>query len=220
MLLFDLLASTTILLYPLASIGHPTITRVISATLITAFSNFVIGSQLVSSLCSTSMTYILGFILTIALSAVNFLFPMTVVVITAATCGGLVTSKLPTSVTVCVSIATGMGILLSRSLVVNWQLFCPPIVGGFLMARFIASFLSNNAASLGLVFVALWIVVGACGFGLQVQTLRSLHIKRQQEAEDVADRHYKMFNESSGMVSACMGDREQLDRVLFGAGLY
>jgi hypothetical protein len=67
----------------------------------------------------------------------------------------------------------------------------------------------------------LFSLVSGVGCALQVIKLKRNFETIKKEAELYKENHYKMFEEgSSALLAACKNDQEQLDRVLFGAGLY
>ena len=106
-----------------------------------------------------------------------------------------------------------LAMLVSKWLLLNWQVFGPPAVGGFL---------AGQATGSTMVWVA-GIVIGTV---LQLIKLNFLFQQRLKEEKDVADRHYRFFGNSETdqtqkeVLEACGCEQEQIDRVLFGAGLY
>jgi hypothetical protein len=96
----------------------------------------------------------------------------------------------------------------------NWQVFGPPVVGGYL---------AGDVARSNLV----WIGATSLGVALQVLKLKYHLDSLKKEEQVIADRHYKFFgNHTEGdqhqrsVWDACKGEQEQIDRVLFGGGLY
>ena len=61
------------------------------------------------------------------------------------------------------------------------------------------------------------------GAALQIFKLRRNFEAQQKEVENYREDHYKLFEEGAGsrlLLDACKGDQEQIERVLYGAGLY
>lgn len=140
-------------------------------------------------------------------------------------CSPLVTENL-----VAFAAVGGMATLfLSKEMFMHWQLIAPPVVGGYLAA--IASGLEDPLNK-----YSIWFGLAAISFGLHVRRRRvnswleekqklAVHSKESQIVHAMRSANPNMevsdFEKmKQRLLEVVDGDREQVDRIVFGGGLY
>ena len=148
------------------------------------------------------------------ITTATFFVPMLIVVAACVTtCTALLADLVPWYVSLCMSVGLALGSFASSDFVKHWQVWLLPGLAGVLVSEGICAFASISG-------VVVFGGVYAVGCGLQVVKLKRNFELLQKEAEEYKENHYKMFEEGSALLAACKNDQEQLERVLFGAGLY
>lgn len=123
-------------------------------------------------------------------------------------------------------------LVVEREMFLYWQLIAPPIVGGYLLSTALASMIDCSA----LIMYSVWAVAAAASLALHIRRRRyntwlerkkdlAVHSKESQivsvmrsaNPDMQADEFEKLKERLLGAVG---GDREQVDRIVFGGGLY
>ena len=159
----------------------------------------------------------------------NYFFPMILVVGCVGLSGGLVLNYLLSLLdynhawwlSFFGGAGCSLGALTSRSLLLNWQVYAVPVLGGFLLSK-------------GSEF-PVWLISATLGVYLQVRKLRIMAEALKLEEAAITESHYKLYdnlesqsstapgspnNSHAAILRACQGDKDQIDRVLFGGGLW
>ena len=205
-----LVASGVLIFYPLQKSGTTPFSRnLVTFTLLATFA-WTVASQLSENFRFQLIGFICVFF---PLVGINMIFPMSCVVLCGAAVPALPLAAVSGLFAAFAGAVGALAVLMSKALLLNWQIFGPPAVGGFLAGQATGS-------------VAVWIAAVALGAALQVIKLKYLLDQRLKEEKDVAERHYRFFGNCETdktqreVLEACGCEQEQIDRVLFGAGLY
>lgn len=223
-----------LLLYPLktGNIVNPVVQIIICASLT------CVGVTLALSFFGVSPFFIV--LLASILSLANLVVPSVGALVGMATSAGLSTDAILTFGCLLpktfdpwiVSVASLMGLsslIAFKELFLYWQLIAPPIVGGFLAIQCVetdSSLIRNGVwVGLSLISVALHIRRRRINSWLERKQDLAVHSKESQIVQlmrsakpDMPPGEFESLKEK--LLSAVEGDREQVDRILFGGGLY
>jgi hypothetical protein len=174
--------------------------------------SFLIGVEVLDSIVVTGIIYVL-------LSATCFFFPMILVLASSfAACLFLAQNLCHFNLLVSSALAlTGTcTVLINRELLLNWQVYTGPTIAACLFkACFNQSLLTVKLQ------VAFFIGIFALGITLQIRRLKLQFDAMNKDANEYKNDHYKMFNKmEGGLLEACKGDKDEIDRILYGAGMY
>ena len=226
--------ASLLLLYPIKTRDvHPIVQFSICASLT------AVGLDMgLSALFSDSDTWVMLASFVLALSTV--IVPALGALFGLATAAGLVANaialnSLPPNWSTLITVAATLGgasvLVVDKEMFLYWQLVAPPIVGGYLAAECASAFILNE-----------WYLYGIWVGGIVVSVL--LHVRRRRfntwldrkrteavtskESQIVAvmrsanpDMKGEDFEKlKEKLLGAVEGDREQIDRIVFGGGLY
>jgi hypothetical protein len=177
----------------------------------------------------------------ILLSLTTVVVPAIGALIGLSTAAGLITyaisaSFCSSSVTFWLVILGTIGgaasLFVEREMFLYWQLIAPPIVGGYLLSNAMAELMNCSA----LLMYAVWTVAAAVSIVLHIRRRRyntwlerkkdiAVHSKESQIVNvmrsanpDMQPDEFEKLKER--LLGAVGGDREQVDRIVFGGGLY
>ena len=134
-----LVASAVLILYPLQKTGTTQLSRsLVTFTLLASFAWFVATSA------TDQLNYRLATFLTLLtlLSVVNIFFPMSCVVLCGAAVSALPVAPLGALASAIAAALGALAMLVSKPLLLNWQVFGPPVIGGYL--AFIGFFVGQS----------------------------------------------------------------------------
>lgn len=130
------------------------------------------------------------------------------------------------------TIGGAASLVVKHEMFLYWQLIAPPIVGGYLLSNAMAELIDCSA----LVIHAVWTVAAAMSIILHFRRRRyntwlerkkdiAVHSKESQIVNvmrsanpDMQPDEFEKLKER--LLGAVGGDREQVDRIVFGGGLY
>jgi hypothetical protein len=217
---------------------HPFVQFAICSCLTTVGLDMAIASLVCESSSCDSWVLLASFIL----SLVTVIMPAIGALAGLATACGLLAEAIvlntmsPSSwigtAIVYASVLTGAAVLfVNKDMFLVWQLFAPPVVGGFLAASACASWISNE----GYVYLV-WVGSALVSLGFHIRRRRintwletkkdlAVHSKESQivtlmrsaNPQMNADEFEKLKEK---LLGAVQGEREQVDRIVFGGGLY
>ena len=151
------------------------------------------------------------------ITTASFFLPMIIVVATGFTTSMAVLTLAPGYVSLPVSLVLAIGMFALPNFARHWQVWLLPGLAALLVQD---GLLRLNLQS-GLSPAALLGAVYATGCVLQLNKLKRNYDALHKEAEVYKENHYKLFEEgNAAILAACKGDQEQIERILFGAGLY
>jgi hypothetical protein len=229
-----------LLLYPISvKQVHPIVQIAICASLTTVGLSMLIAYFACGSTgdCTSCQHWVIGS--TAVFSLVNIIVPVLGSVVGMGTAGGLLMNTLASSVSsthwinlvmTAVGIAAGVSILfINREMILHWQLIAPPVVGGYLAAVALntdepALFYSVWSAA-ALISIALHVRRRRAVSWLEKKQAQAVHSKESQIVKVMRSADPKMDVDEfeklkERLLEAVDGDREQVDRVVFGGGLY
>ena len=225
------IVAAILLCYPISiKQVHPSIQIMICACLTT------IGLSLAASYFFPDSTWTIY--VAILLSLTNIVVPVLGAVVGLGTAAGLVTnaimsqllSQTAASIITTVSAVIGMvSLFLYRDLILHWQLIAPPVIGGY----FAATAIGYTDET---IFHSLWIVTALLSLAFHIRRRNvaswlerkqalAVHSKESQIVKVMRSADPKMsVTEYEGLkvklLEAVDGDTEQVDRLVFGGGLY
>ena len=225
-----LLSGLLLTLYPLKVSGtHPYVKHLICIILVLSV-NLIISKD--SESTGISYKFICANVLLALACVVAVFIPMVAVLASTVTLSGLlaigIAFYLPNNwaeyVKIGACLAACVVILTWRPLLNLWEVLFVPSVGGYMISH---SFRTDFETS-G------WVVVTLIGVILQLWKVRSLKKIEEENKENIKDLHYHLMKKCedisadsdadltprSRIVKACHGDKEQIDRMLYGCGLY
>ena len=223
--------STVLLMYPIKTGEvHPYLQMVICTCL------SAIGLYLgLTGLAEPSIWITLA---SVSLSLCTVIVPAVGALIGLATASGLVVNAICSNylsdtltfwLVVLAALAGASTLVVDRGMFLIWQLIAPPIVGGYLLS---ASLNVTNPV----VYYGIWCVSGLISLGLHIRRRRyntwlerkkelAVHSKESQIVSvmrsanpDMQPDDFEKLKER--LLGAVGGDREQVDRIVFGGGLY
>ena len=210
---------------------HAAIQILICASLttvgISAVVSFVLCSSDVCSACHQWVMY-----MTLVLSAVAVIAPAIGAIIGLGLASGLLAQAIYPNVYL-VTLASLCGVasmFIYRDLLLHWQLFAPPVIGGYF-----AALAMEGQVSITVQYV-IWVVAATLSL--------ALHIRRRRVNTWLENKHDQaLYSEESQIVQVMrhsqptlsvedfekmkvrllevvQGDTEQADRIIYGGGLY
>jgi len=125
-------------------------------------------------------------------------------------------------------------LFIQREMILHWQLFAPPVVGGYLAAIASVAWFGNGQDSA--LLLSVWSAASLISIALHIRRRRvvswlekkqalAVHSKESQIVKVMRSADPKMdVNDFEALreklLTAVDGDREQVDRIVFGGGLY
>jgi hypothetical protein len=238
------LVASLLLFYPISvKQVHPILQIAICACLSTLGLSVLVSFLVCdNSTCTSCNSWVTGLIFVFS-TAANVFFPVLGAVVGMATASGLVLSLVGSILSdslflqhIFVGVGAVAGIsslFLWREMILHWQLFAPPVIGGYLAAITLAtmddlntSVVLYSAWSAGiLISLALHIRKRRVSSWLEKKHAEAVYSKESQIVQVMRSADPKMSVDDfeklkERLLVAVDGDREQVDRVVFGGGLY
>lgn len=238
------LIAALLLFYPISvKQVHPVIQIAICACLSTVgLSSLISFFACDNSTCSSCHSWVAGSTFIFSLVA-NVFFPVLGAVVGMGTAAGLIVDAIVSSIAdssfiqhMCIAIGVfgGVASLFAwRDLILHWQLFAPPVVGGYLAALAITT---NEELNTGVIFYSVWSAAVLISVALHIRKRRMSSWLEKKHAEAVYSKESQIVQVMRSadpkmnvdefeklkerLLAAVDGDREQVDRVVFGGGLY
>ena len=237
--------ASLLLFYPVSTKQvHPILQIAICTCLSTIGLSMLISfSTCDNSICSSCQSWTIGTTLVFAL-ATNVFFPVLGAVVGMGTAAGLVIDAIVSALfessmfmqhflVGCGIIAGVSSLFLWREMILHWQLIAPPIVGGYLASVAVTQM---NDMNTDIVFYSVWLSAVLISVALHIRKRRVASWLEKKHAEAVYSKESQIVQVMRSadpkmsvddfeklkekLLAAVDGDREQVDRVVFGGGLY
>jgi hypothetical protein len=195
-------------------------------------------------LCSSSCRYWVIGIITL-LSLVNVVIPVLGAVVGMGTASGLLVNAFLSTLidsgyirTIAVGIAVIAGstsLFVNRDMILHWQLFAPPVIGGYLAGLVAVEWFGDSEGNDPL-FYSVWFAATLISIALHIRRRRvvswlekkqavAVHSKESQIVKVMRSADPKMNVDDfeklrERLLGEVGGDKEQVDRLIFGGGLY
>jgi len=239
------LIASLLLFYPISlKQVHPIVQIAICACLSTiGLSTLISFSACDNATCSSCHSWVSGSTFIFSIAA-NVFFPVLGAVVGMGTAAGLVVEAIVSSVSdssfiqhLFVAIGSVAGIaslFVWREMVLHWQLFAPPVVGGYLAS--LAALSTMEDVNTNIVFYSVLLSAALISLALHIRKRRVSSWLEKKHAEAVYSKESQIVQVMRSadpkmnvdefdklkerLLAAVDGDREQVDRVVFGGGLY